>query len=394
MTISSIIRESIEKSSWIRRMFEEGTKLKEQFGPENVYDFSLGNPDLEPPEEFFKAITNIASNRTGGAHGYMPNSGFPAVRDKIAEGISRDHKITIDGNSVVMTCGAAGGMNVILKTILEPGEEVIVIKPYFAEYGFYISNHQGVMVTVNSGADFSLDIKNIEAAITDKTRAIIINSPNNPTGKIYSESEINSLALLLEKKSTGLRPIFLLSDEPYREIVYDKRTVPPLLSAYKNSMVINSYSKSLSLPGERIGYIAVNPEIQGYSLIMGGLNLCNRILGFVNAPALMQRVVADLSDVTVDVGLYQSRRDQLAEGLKAAGYEFNEPEGAFYIFCKSPVDDDVAFVKHLQTYNILAVPGSGFGGPGYFRIAYCVSENVIRKALPEFAKALKSFKAE
>lgn len=394
MAISSIIRESIEKSSWIRKMFEEGAKLKAEFGPENVYDFSLGNPDLEPPEEFFKSISDIAIKRAGGAHGYMPNSGFPAVRDKIAEGISRDHKIIIDGNSVVMTCGAAGGMNVILKTILEPGEEVIVIKPYFAEYGFYISNHQGVMVTVNSGADFSLDIKNIEAAITDKTRAIIINSPNNPTGKIYREDEINSLSSLLEKKSPGGRPIFLLSDEPYREIVYDKRTVPPLLSAYKNSMIINSYSKSLSLPGERIGYIAVNPEIQGYSLIMGGLNLCNRILGFVNAPALMQRVVADLSDVTVDVGLYQSRRDQLAEGLKEAGYEFNEPEGAFYIFCKSPVDDDVAFVRHLQKYNILVVPGSGFGGPGYFRIAYCVSENVIRKALPEFAKALKSFKAE
>ncbi len=394
MAISSVIRESIEKSSWIRRMFEEGARLKEEFGAENVYDFSLGNPDLDPPEEFFKAISDIAVKRGAGAHGYMPNSGFPAVRNKIAEGVARDHKIIIDGNSLVMTCGAAGGMNVILKTILEPGEEVIVIKPYFAEYGFYISNHQGVMVTVNSGDDFSINIENIDAAITEKTRAVIINSPNNPTGKIYSADEIKSLASLLGKKSTGERPIFLLSDEPYREIVYDNRTVPPLLSAYKNSMVINSYSKSLSLPGERIGYIAVNPEIQGYPLIMGGLNLCNRILGFVNAPAVMQRVVADLSDVTVDVGLYQRRRDQLAEGLKKAGYLFNLPEGAFYIFCKSPVEDDVAFVRHLQKYNILAVPGSGFGGPGYFRIAYCVSEKVIQKALPEFEKALKSFNCE
>ncbi len=372
-------------------MFEEGARLKQEFGSENVYDFSLGNPDLEPPEEFFQAIKGCNENRKAGVHGYMPNSGFPEVRETIARKVSKEHNIGIDGNSLVMTCGAAGGMNVILKTILEPGEEVIVIKPYFAEYGFYISNHQGVMVTVESNNDFSLNIENIAKAITAKTRAIIINSPNNPTGKIYSIEDLKALASLLDGKSPGGRPVFLLSDEPYREIVYDGKTVPPLLSLYRNSLVINSYSKSLSLPGERIGYIAVNPEIEGYSLIMAGLNLCNRILGFVNAAALMQRVVAELCDVTVNIDLYKSRRDMLSEGLKKAGYDFVEPEGAFYIFCKSPVPDDVAFVRHLQKYNILAVPGSGFGGPGYFRIAYCVSENVIKKALPEFEKALKSF---
>lgn len=375
-------------------MFEEGAKLKEQFGADNVYDFSLGNPDLEPPEEFFKAVADIAVNRKSGAHGYMSNSGFPAVRDAIARRVGKNHNIEIDGNSLVMTCGAAGGMNVILKTILEPGEEIIVIKPYFAEYGFYISNHQGVMVTVDSNDDFSLNINNIEKAITDKTRGIIVNSPNNPSGKIYSSQDIKALSALLGRKSPGGRPVFLLSDEPYREIVYNGREVPPILSAYKNSLVINSYSKSLSLPGERIGYIAVNPEIQDHSILMAGLNLCNRILGFVNAPALMQRVVANLCDVTVDVNLYKSRRDLLAQGLKKSGYDFAEPEGAFYIFCKAPSADDVAFIRHLQKYNILAVPGSGFGVPGYFRIAYCVSENVIKKALPEFEKALKSFIAE
>jgi len=394
VSISISIRDSIEKSSWIRKMFEEGAKLKEQFGSDNVYDFSLGNPDLEPPEEFFKAVAGIEKNRKSGAHGYMPNAGFLDVREAIGRTVARDFNIEIDGSSLVMTCGAAGGMNVILKTILEPGEEIIVIKPYFAEYGFYISNHQGVMITVDSNEDFSINIDNIEKAITEKTRGIIVNSPNNPSGKIYSSEDIKALSALLEKKYPGGRPIFILSDEPYREIVYDGKEVPSILSAYKNTFVINSYSKSLSLPGERIGYIAVNPEIESYSLVMAGLNLCNRILGFVNAPALMQRVVADLCDVTVDVDLYKSRRDLLAQGLKKSGYDFNEPEGAFYIFCKSPVMDDVAFIRHLQKYNILAVPGSGFGAPGYFRIAYCVSESVIKKAIPEFEKALKTFIAE
>jgi len=394
VSISKSIKDSIEKSSWIRKMFEEGAKLKQKYGPDNVYDFSLGNPDLEPPEEFFKAVKSSIEKRQAGVHGYMPNSGFPEVRDVIARKVSKEHNIDIDGNSMVMTCGAAGGMNVILKTILEPGEEVIVIKPYFAEYGFYITNHQGVMITVDSNEDFSLNIENIKKAMTDKTRAIIINSPNNPTGKIYSIEDLKALSSLLDGKNPGGRPVFILSDEPYREIVYDGNFVPPLLSLYKNSLVINSYSKSLSLPGERIGYIAVNPGIQDYSLLMAGLNLCNRILGFVNAPALMQRVVAELCDVTVNIDLYKSRRDLLSNGLKSAGYDFSEPEGAFYVFCKSPVSDDVAFVHHLQKYNILAVPGSGFGAPGYFRIAYCVSENVIKKALPEFEKALKSFQQE
>lgn len=387
MSISGVIKESIERSSWIRKMFEEGAKLKAQFGADNVFDFSLGNPDVEPPAEFFEVLKKFADDRTPGVHGYMPNAGFPGVRDSIAEKISGQHGVKVDKESLIMTCGAAGGMNVVMKTILDPGDEVIVIKPYFAEYGFYISNHQGKMVEVDSGENFSLDAEKVKRALTSKTRAVIINSPNNPTGKIYSEKEIEELAEVL-KKASHTRPVFIIADEPYRELVYDNKPVSPVLSKYKNSFVINSYSKSLSLPGERIGYIAVNPQIDGHDLVMAGLNLCNRILGFVNAPALMQRIVAQLNHVTVNVELYKKRRDMLMNGLKDAGYEFIYPDGAFYLFCKAPGGDDVAFVRHLQSLNILAVPGVGFGGPGYFRLAYCVSEKTIVNSLDRFKKAL------
>jgi len=392
MAISDKIRDSIEKSSWIRRMFEEGAKLKAQFGAENVYDFSLGNPDLEPPAEFFNVLGEMSSSRVSGIHGYMPNSGFTDVRNKVADKIKKEHKVDLNGNSVIMTCGAAGGMNIIMKTILDPGDEVIVIKPFFAEYGFYISNHQGVMVQVESSPDFSINTDNIKKAITDKTRAIIINSPNNPTGKIYSETDIENLALLLSSKTPAGRPIFLISDEPYREIVYDGKSASPVLSKYKNAFVVNSYSKSLSLPGERIGYVAINPEMTDHDLVMGGLNLSNRILGFVNAPALMQRIVAQLNEVSVAVDVYKRRRDIFIKGLRDAGYSFSDPEGAFYLFVKTPSADDVDFVRHLQKYNILAVPGVGFGGPGYFRLAYCVSEDIIERSIPKFKEALSTYR--
>ena len=391
MSISNTIRDSIEKSSWIRRMFEEGTKLKAEFGAENVYDFSLGNPDLEPPAEFFNVLKKISGSQVPGIHGYMPNSGFMDVRESVAEKVRREHNVKIDGNSVIMTCGAAGGMNIILKTILDPGDEVIVIKPFFAEYGFYISNHQGVMVQVDSSPDFSINIDNIKKAITDRTRAVIINSPNNPTGKIYSRDEVSKLASLLSGKNPSGRPIFLISDEPYREIVYDGKVASPILSEYKNAMAVNSYSKSLSLPGERIGYVAVNPDMTGHDLVMAGLNLSNRILGFVNAPALMQRVVSQLNNVSVAVDVYKRRRDLFIKGLRDAGYTFSDPEGAFYLYVKTPTADDVSFVRHLQKYNVLAVPGVGFGGPGYIRLAYCVSENIIERSIPKFKEALKTF---
>ncbi len=393
MSVSLKIAESIEKSSWIRKMFEEGAKLKAEFGAENVYDFSLGNPDLEPPAEFYTALKQMSDAAVTGMHGYMPNSGFADVRAAIAEKVKKDHKLDIDGNSIIMTCGAAGGMNIIMKTILDPGDEIIAIKPYFAEYGFYVSNHQGTLILVDSNADFSINVEAIEKAITPKTKGIIINSPNNPTGKIYTGKEIDKLCEMLKIKSSGDRKIFLICDEPYREIVYDNKDVSPVLSKYENAIVANSYSKSLSLPGERIGYVAVNPSFGNYNLLMAGLNLSNRILGFVNAPALMQRIVARLNNAAVDVDIYKRRRDILMAGLKKAGYDFSEPEGAFYLFCKAPGGDDVQFVRHLQKYNILTVPGTGFGGPGFFRIAYCISEKVIEKAIPKFKEALDSFNA-
>jgi len=388
MSIAKGIRDSIEKSSWIRKMFEEGAKMKAQFGAENVFDFSLGNPDLEPPEEFFSTLQAMLKERKPGSHGYMPNAGFPSVREAIAGKVSREHGVTVRPEGVIMTCGAAGGMNTVLKTILNPGDEVIVLKPYFVEYGFYIGNHGGKMVLVDTAADFSINVGNIKQAITERTRAVIINSPNNPTGKIYRRQEISDLAEML--RATG-QTIFLIADEPYREIVYDNAEVPSILAFYNESIVITSYSKSLSLPGERIGYLVLHPSCRDFDMVMAGMILSNRILGYVNAPALMQRVVAELLNVTVDVDIYKNKRDIFIEGLSSAGYDFITPEGAFYLFCKAPTDDDVAFVRHLQKFNILAVPGIGFGGPGYFRLAYCVPESTIRNSMPKFKEAMESY---
>ena len=393
MSVSTYIMNSMEKSSWIRKMFEEGAKLKAKFGEENVYDFSLGNPDVEPPQKFYQVMKELAEDHEPGIHGYMPNAGYPWVRDAIANKVNREHGVNLTGSHVIMTCGAAGGMNVVLKTILNNGDQVIVPRPYFVEYGFYIANHGGKMVLVDTKEDFSLDLDAIGEAITDKTRAILINSPHNPTGRVYPESTIRELGKMLSgiKKKSG-RVIYLISDEPYREIVYKGIQVPSILKNYTNSIVVTSYSKSLSLPGERIGYVALNPDIPGVDTLMSGCILSNRILGYVNAPAFMQRVVARLTDETVDIDAYQRRKDILTEGLSRAGYSFIDPEGAFYMFCKSPMEDDVAFVQHLLKFNILAVPGAGFGGPGYFRLTYCISEDVIRRSLPAFEEAMKALK--
>jgi aspartate aminotransferase len=389
MSVAGHIRESMEKSSWIRKMFEEGIKLKAQFGEENVFDFSLGNPDLDPPGKFFDVLKKFSVGIVKGAHGYMPNAGYPNVRKSIAEKISKEYGISLTADAVIMTCGAAGGLNVVFKTILNPGDEVIVLKPYFVEYNFYITNHNGVTKLADSNPDFSLNIDNIKKSITGKTKAVLINSPNNPTGRVYPESQIKELSRMLEDVRSKGQIIYLVSDEPYKEIVYDGIKVPSTLRHYTQSIVVSSYSKSLSIPGERIGYIAANPACDSFDQLMAGMILCNRILGFVNAPALMQRIVAELTDVSVDVTPYKKRRDILADGLSGAGYTFPMPEGAFYIFCKSPIDDDVRFVQHLQKFNILAVPGSGFGGPGYFRMAYCVPEDVIRRSIPKFKEALQ-----
>lgn len=389
MSISEQINGYMNNSSFIRKMFEEGTKLKAEIGEDNVFDFSIGNPDLSPPGEFYTSLENTAKEKIARIHGYMPNAGYLDVRQAMAKRASKEQSIKLDAECIIMTCGAAGGLNTALKTILDPMDEVIVPVPYFVEYPFFISNHNGRFIPVEVNEDFTLNIQNIENAISNKTKAVLINSPNNPTGKIYSKREIGSLAKLLESYN---RDIFLISDEPYRNITYDDIEVPGVLEYYQKSIVVTSFSKSLSIPGERIGYIAVSPVYKGFKQLVAGLIFSNRILGYVNAPAFMQRVVAKLEQLSIDITPYKRRRDMLYEGLKNAGYEVEKPEGAFYIFCRSPIDDDIRFVQHLQTHAILAVPGSGFGKPGYFRIAFCVSDEKIKHSISKFSVAIKSIK--
>jgi aspartate aminotransferase len=392
MSVARRIEAAIERSSWIRKMFEEGNARKAKFGPENVFDFSLGNPNLEPPVRFKEILVELANDPSPGQHAYMPNAGFVQSRQTVADYLSKYNRQRFTPDDIVMTVGAGGALNVVLKTILNPGEEVIIPRPYFVEYNFYLDNHQGIPRLVPTNPDFSLDFEAIEEAVTEATRAVLINSPNNPTGKVYSEGELERLGHLLADYSEKFgQPIYLISDEPYRKIVYEGTSVPSIFNAYKESFVVTSFSKDLSLPGERIGYAALNPEMSDRAIIAGGMVLCNRILGYVNAPALMQRAVSFLLEESVDVSIYQEKRDMLHDGLAACGYELVKPEGAFYLFPRTPIEDDVAFVSALQEENILTVPGSGFGGPGHFRIAYCVEDKTIEKALPGFERTIKKF---
>ena len=393
MTIANHIKSKISGSSWIRKMFEEGARLKAEYGAENVFDFSLGNPNLEPPEKFKKVLKNTVMSLAGTDHGYMPNTGYPHVRKSVAEYLCEEEQVQISENDVIMTCGAAGALNVILKAILDPGDEVITPAPYFVEYQFYADNHGGVLKTVSTKSDFSLDIDAIHAAITEKTKAVLINSPNNPTGQVYSKESLDELGSLLKEKGKHLnRTLYLISDEPYRKIVYDGYTVPSIFKSYKESIIATSYSKDISIPGERIGYLVVHPEASFKEELIGGMALANRILGFVNAPGLMQRVVASLQGSRVDISAYARKRDMLCKGLAQCGYDFVAPPGAFYLFPKTPIPDDVTFVKELQKELILTVPGSGFGGPGHFRIAFCVDDLTIKNAMPGFKRTMEKYK--
>lgn len=393
MSVSAKIKETMEQSSWIRKMFEVGGLLKKEHGAENVFDFSLGNPNLNPPEGFNELLRKQGEQTAPFQHAYMPNAGYPDVREKLAAYISKEYKVEMPGSNCIMTCGAGGALNVILKTILNPGDTIIASRPCFMEYKFYADNHQGSLEIADCKENFDLDIKEIEVKITKKTAAVIINSPNNPSGKIYPENNIKELAKMLfaKSKETG-RAIYLISDEPYRKIIFGNSEVPSIFALYKNSIVVTSFSKDLSIPGERIGWLAIHPEAEDIDNLRNGVILCNRILGFVNAPALMQRIVADLLETSVDMDGYKQNRDLLCSSLKQMGYEFNEPEGAFYLFPKAPGGDDLVFTKALQDELILTVPGRGFGMPGYFRIAYCVTKESIEKALPGFERAIKLFK--
>lgn len=388
MTVAKKMQAFAEKSSWIRKMFEEGARMKAQFGVENVFDFSLGNPDVPPPSKFSEVLIDLAQHDKPGAHAYMPNGGYPFVREALAARLSAEQDTDLNQGDILMTCGAAGALNVVMKSLLDPGDEVIILSPFFVEYNFYVDNHGGVIRIVATDDEFNLDIPAIEAAISDKTKAILINSPNNPTGQVYSKESLMQLGAVLDSAGEKLcRTIYLISDEPYRKIVFDGCTVPSIMTATTNSIVVSSYSKDLSLPGERIGYIAVHPEIKEKTTLLDAMTLANRILGFVNAPALMQRVVEQLQDVSVDSSIYARRREVFCKILDEAGFSYVKPKGAFYLFPKTPIDD-VEFCKLLQEEKILAVPGRGFGAPGYIRLAFCVDEKVIAASAEGFKRAM------
>jgi aspartate aminotransferase len=393
MAIAKKIQGFMSQSSFIRKMFEEGIRLKEQYGEENVFDFSLGNPNIDPPGAVKARLCELASADIPGKHMYMPNVGLSETRAAVAAELSESRGVALTADQIVMTCGAGGALNVILKAILDPGDEVIMPAPFFVEYRFYADNVGGVPRVVPTREDFSLDLDAIGRAVNEKTKAVLINSPNNPTGKIFDEASIRGLAALLTESGKKIgREIFLISDEPYSEIVYDGIELPSVMKAYPHSFIASSYSKSLSLPGERIGYIAASPAMEGLEEVVDGLALCNRILGFVNAPSFMQRAIAGLRGVKVDVEAYRRKRDLLCDGLKSVGYDIVKPDGAFYLFPRTPIPDDVRFTDALRKRRVLTVPGSGFCGPGHIRIAYCVDDATIIGSIEGFGAALKEFR--
>ena len=391
--VNSGIRDALGNSSWIRRMFEAGLELKKQYGSDSVYDFSLGNPDLPPPPEVKSALTALAGHADEPfSIGYMPNAGFPHVRELVAKRVSVEQGREVPGANVIMTCGAAGGLNVFFRAVLEPGDEVIVPTPYFVEYDFYAGNYGGKLVKAPSKElTFELDMAAFERAFTPRTRAVILNSPNNPTGRIYTRGELEALAELvraMEKKYD--RAIYLISDEPYRFLNFAGSELPPVMGLFPHAVVIGSYSKNLSLAGERLGYIAADPGMGDTGKLMAALTMCNRILGFVNAPALGQRILESCLGAEVDPGIYRERRDAMAAVLDNAGIEYTMPQGAFYFFPKSPVPDDGVFIDALLRERVLAVPGRGFGRPGYFRVAFCVDKSVITGSADGFRRAAEA----
>jgi len=391
--ISSQMTGYIERASWIRKMFEEGIRLKKEFGEDNVHDFSLGNPDLPPPSTIKEALAELAEQADQPFFlGYMPNFGYPDVRTRLAEEVSKEQGVNVPAECLVITCGAAGALNSVFRAVLEPGDEILTPAPFFVEYGFYADNHSATLKPIPSKPlTFELDLEAIDAAINDKTRVVLINSPNNPTGAVYSREQLDALAAILEKHNAQReRPIYILSDEPYRFLAFDDVNVPSLLDVYTYSIVCSSFSKNLSMAGERIGYALVNPAIKGKEPLIGSIVMANRILGFVNAPALAQKLLGKALGSSVDISIYDARRKAMAAVLDHAGFKYTMPKGAFYFFPEAPGGDDVKFCALLQEEKILAVPGSGFGCPGYFRLAFCVGEDIILRAKDAFARAMKA----
>lgn len=392
--INEVILNLNRNGSAIRAMFEEGTKMAKEFGRENVYDYSLGNPSVEPPVEVKDALYAVLTEENPNAvHGYMNNAGYEDVRSAIAEHLNSNFGTSFTMRNILMTVGAAGGLNVILKVLLNPGDEVLSFTPFFGEYRNYVKNFFGNLITVPTDPETFQPVPELlAAAITPKTKALIINNPNNPTGVVYSEDTIKSIAKVLKEKSEQFgNPIYLIADEPYRELVYDGAEVPYLTKYYKNTIVGYSYSKSLSLPGERIGYLVMPDELDDADEIIPGAAAANRVLGFVNAPSLIQRAILRCLDAKVDVEIYNRNRELLYSKLTEYGYSCVKPQGAFYMFVKAPGGDDKSFVEAAKKYHLLLVAGSGFGGPGYLRIAYCVDYDMIVRSLPAFEKLAKEF---
>jgi len=392
MPASDRVKKGMAESSWIRRMFEEGLVLKQKHGADKVFDLSLGNPIVEPPPEFKSELVRLAQNPVPGMHRYMENAGYPETRAAVASQLASETGITYTASDIVMTCGAAAALNVVLKTLLNNGDEVIIFAPYFAEYFHYISNHYGVPRIVPTDDQFLPRLDALDTAIGPKTRALIINSPNNPSGVVYQHDFLARLgAFLQEKSSRSGQTVYLISDEPYKRLIYDGMKFAYPSCHYANTIIVNSHSKDLALPGERIGYIAIHPECHARAELLDGFVYCNRTLGFVNAPALMQHAVRRLQAVSISITEYQRKRDFLYDNLTRMGYSMLKPQGAFYMFPKTPIADDIAFIRELQQELVLTVPGQGFGTPGHFRISYCVDDRTIEGSLTGFRKIARKY---
>jgi aspartate aminotransferase len=384
MSISRTIAGQMERSSWIRRMFEIGVQLRRERGAENVFDFTLGNPEVEPPEAVLEALRRVVAENRPHSHGYMPNAGYPEVREVLARGLAARTNLPFETGDVILTNGAAGAINTVLKSILDPGDEVILLNPHFPEYRFYVENHGGRVVFVETDEQFQPDLDRIALAITPRTKALILNSPNNPSGAVYSAATLHDLNLLIRD------PMMVISDEPYRSLTYDGLTPPEVPALVERSVVAFSWSKAMAIPGERIGYLALSPLLAERVALRDACTFANRILGYINAPAIWQWVVGQVPDATVDVQPYQEKRDLLCDALSQMGYHAPRPQGSFYIFPKTPVADDVAFIQLLQQEGILAVPGTGFGRPGYMRLSLTLPMQDIQRSLPGFQRALQA----
>jgi aspartate aminotransferase len=387
MIVSETIRKQIESASWIRRMFEEGIRMKAERGEENIFDFTLGNPTEDPPEAVQAALRKLADENAPGMHGYMPNAGFPVVRQKLAQSLERDTGVPFAENNILMTVGCAGAMNTVFKALLNPGDEVIVPMPCFPDYQFYILNFSGKMVPVETDESFNLDIAAIQSKITPRTRAIILNSPNNPTGVIYPEALLKELDQVLKRAD---HPIVVVSDEPYKSFVYDDAKCPETAAIISNCIIATSWSKTWSIPGERIGYLAISPRLPEADTLGQACTFTNRILGFINAPAIWQLATAEAPDAVPDIEGYREKRDLICDGLARSGYEVRKPQGAFYLFLKTPIPDDMEYTRILQKEGVLVVPGRGFGREGYVRLSLTVSRETVVRSLPFFARAIES----